>query len=379
MSRPQKTVRLWKNKQTGVFYYRLPGGAWRSTGCKSRPAAHNFAMEKYKADEVAAAKKRPRRGTVKDLLQPYYLWDEDPRIGARRLEGKQIARQHAEHSRRLLELHVWGDPIAELLVRGLTVGAVEDFRARLAAKVGPRTVNGVLTALGAVFAYLHRRGELPANPFAAVGKLSYQKREAGVFTATEIAALFPEDGLGPWEDQQAYTCFLIAATCGLRRGELLALARKHVDFEAKALHVLQAWQDAETLGPPKRNQKRDVPLPDTTLQALKELRAASFHVLPDSLLFCDGQGHRRGATWYQGHFTRAMATAGIDSQGRRLTAHSFRHSANTLLLDSGADPAKVRQALGWTNPGTQEQYTHHSIESLRTMAAIIDGVFGAKK
>lgn len=379
MSRPTKNYHLWKNKRrSGVFYYRLNGGAWRSTGCKTKTEAEKKAQESWKAGELAVAKKRPRVGTVRNLLEPYYVWEKDPRIAKRRLEGKRSGKQHAVHSRRLLELYVWDDPIAEIPVRKLSIGDVEDFRARLAEVAGPRTVNSVLTALKAVWAYLHRRGELPADPFLAVGKLSYEKRESGIFTAKELADLFPADGLGPWEDQQAFTCFLIAATCGLRRSELLALAWKHIDFEAKALHVLQAWKDRETLGEPKWGQRRDVPLPARTLQALKELRAASYYVLPDALLFCDGQGKRRGSTWYQGHFTRAMMAADIDCKARSLTAHSFRHSLNTTLLDAGEDPEKVRAALGWTNPGTQANYTHWNLEHLRPMADIIDGVFKKK-
>jgi integrase len=119
-----------------------------------------------------------------------------------------------------------------------------------------------------------------------------------------------------------------------------------------------------------------VPLPARTAAKLKELRAESIHVLPANLVFCYEDGSRLGATWFTKRFAGAMGLEGIDTKGRCLRPHSFRHSLNTLLRDAGYSDEKIRAAMGWTNARTQAGYTHWKVEHLRDQAKIIDGIWG---
>lgn len=375
MSRPKKDYGLWLNSRTGIYYYRIADGPWRSTGCKGKTAADRVAREKWKAQEIAVARPRSAGGTVRTLLDPYFDWDRCPRIADRRLEGKRIARQHATRQRALLEKYVFEDKLASLELRNLTVDEIKAFRLRLAEKTGPRSVNAVLTALKTCFNDALERELIRKNPMKPVGKLSYRKREAGIFSGKELAALFPVDGLGTWTDPEGYVAFMIAATCGLRRGEILALQWGDIDVNARILHVQRAWKDEHELGEPKWGQVRDVPLPATVLQRLKELKAESLHVLPGGLIFADPWGKRRGTTWFSRRFHDAMKTAGIDTGARGLTPHSFRHSLNTLLRDQGVPDEKIRAVMGWSNPETQAGYTHWKPEHLRDQADLIDILF----
>jgi integrase len=42
----------------------------------------------------------------------------------------------------------------------------------------------------------------------------------------------------------------------------------------------------------------------------------------------------------------------------RLTPHSFRHTINTLVRNSGHNPAKIRAILGLMDEAIQDNYTH---------------------
>jgi len=119
------------------------------------------------------------------------------------------------------------------------------------------------------------------------------------------------------------------------------------------IHVMQAWKTDTELGEPKWGQKRNVPLPQKVSDKLKELRRRSEHVLPDALVFHNPDGSRKGTTWWNSRFYKAMKKAKIKPKERNLTAHSFRHSLNTLLKAKGYSDEKIRAALGWTNPKTQ--------------------------
>lgn len=163
-----------------------------------------------------------------------------------------------------------------------------------------------------------------------------------MFTAAELCSqLFPVDDLGPWHDAHDYTCFLLAATTGMRHGEILALRWANVHLEERFLRVQEAWTGGE-LGGPKRDSRRTVPLLARMADVLSALRADSIRTATDDLVFCYDDGRRLGGTWWPKRFARALEHSGIDPGDRTLTAHSFRHTVATLLADAGADPEKIR-------------------------------------
>ncbi len=373
MARPTKNFRLWK-KDKKIYYFKLPGGCWKSTGCTRKTDAENFANDRLVEWDPPISVPKGKR--LRDFIEPYFVWDRCPRIAERIADGKRISKEHAKHQRAVIENYILTDQIADINMHKLTRGNVKDFKARLIQKYGQRRfINSVLRALKTIIHDGYDREILKRDCTAGIGLITYDKRESGVFNRKEISDLFPKVGYGPWMDLQDYTAFLVAATCGLRRGEILALQWGDIDFEENIFHVQHAWKSDTELGEPKWGQVRDVPLPLATAQKLKELRIDSIHVLPDALVFHNEDGSRKGTTWWKKRFDNAMKAAGIDYKNRNLTGHSFRHTLNTILRDQGYSDEKIRAALGWSNPQTQAGYTHWKPEHLRGQADIVDDIF----
>jgi len=203
--------------------------------------------------------------------------------------------------------------------------------------------------------------------------IHHRPAERGIFSREELRALFPADGLGPWGSLQAYTVFLMAATVGARRSEILALRWRDIDLDKGEISIRQAWKSETEIGPPKWGRAREgLPLPAKTAARLRELRKASYWILPDAFVFHGRKGGRLSSRWYQEAFTAAMAAAKIDAKARRLTGHSFRHSLATALRDGGVPAEKVQAALGWRDERTMDGYTHFGAEHLRGQADLID-------
>jgi len=265
--------------------------------------------------------------TLSEFLEPYYVWGRCPHVARLVTEKKQIGEQHVRHRRALLTKYVLTDEIARVKVQDLRRGDILDFRQRLRAQgQSDRQASRIISALKTCLKEGVYREELDRDPTAGIGNIRQERSERGVFTTEELRTLFPVQGSGPWTDLRAYCVFLVAATVGARRGEILALRWGDIDLDKMTLNIERAWKDDTTLGHPKWGKaRRDIAIPAVTAARLKALRSESLHVLPDALAFCNDDGSSLSTRWWQAGFRGAMDRAMIDMGERRLTAHSFRY------------------------------------------------------
>jgi integrase len=139
--------------------------------------------------------------------------------------------------------------------------------------------------------------------------------------------------------------------------------------------VFEAWKGGSEIGPSKWNHLRLVPLSSLTIDELHALEIESISLAPEDFVFAYDDGSRVGETWWRKRFYRALKRAEIDRQARRLTAHSFLHTINTIVRNSGHDPAKIRAILGWMDEAVQENYTHWDLDHLKEWADIVDSIW----
>lgn len=372
----------WSN---GFWYYRLPGmKGYKSTGTRDHREAVLFTQEKMKSAELLAPRRAP---LLKEYSADFFVWDRCPHCRKLREEGRQITRRYAHGQRLLLEKYLLPDRIAQKPLNAITRADVLDYRSRLAALLGSKvnTANKALAVLKTILKEALFREDIARDPTAGVGNLKEDRKEAGIFTVEELRAIFPVTGLGPWKDLQTRNVFFVAASMGMRRGEILALRWRHIDFEHALVRIEEAWKGRHETGDPKWGHRRMVPLPDATATALQEFweRREPRLAGTDSLVFCYIDGSRLGDTWWGKAFTAAMKKVklgeganekvGIDVRTRGIKPHSFRHTVATLRRDAGEDPAKIRAALGWTNERTQDGYTHFDADMLRSK--VIDEIW----
>src|SRR5262249_28273705 len=146
----------------------------------------------------------------------------------------------------------------------------------------------------------------------------------------------------------------LAATTGMRRGELLGLAWDAVDFDAGIIDVRRnlAMVGAEyVLGPPKtkRSRRRVKIGPDMVrafrehLTAQREQRLAMAGGYEDhGLVFPAVDGRPRNPANVSSAFRALVRRTG----GRPVTLHTLRHLHATLLLDQGERIHDVAARLG---------------------------------
>lgn len=188
---------------------------------------------------------------------------------------------------------------------------------------------------------------IPANPAHGVKPPQAPEGRTRYLSPTEFKAAL--DASPEWMRAP----MALAAFTGMRRGELLRLAWKDVDFSNKRLYL------AET----KNGTLRIVPLNGLAIQVLQSLPQGD----PDELVFPALDGAKLSV-----YTRRVFAAVGI----KDASYHSLRHTAASWLVMKGVDLYAVGQILGHKTPRMTQRYAHLSPGYMAAAVGKLDTVFG---
>jgi integrase len=141
---------------------------------------------------------------------------------------------------------------------------------------------------------------------------------------------------------------VFALHTGMRRGEILDLHWKDVDFKRRLITVQRS----------KNGEKRSIPMSRTLsgLLAQVKVRDISGRVFPIAVRSL------RDA------FSKALRKAEIED----FRFHDLRHTFATRLVQNGVDLYKVKELLGHKTISMTMRYAHHYPESLRDSVEVLD-------
>jgi integrase len=235
----------------------------------------------------------------------------------------------------------------------ITPPVVREWHATAMRGKGGRTsIQQSYRFLRAVMNCALRDGAFRANPCNIPGAGSDRAKERPVASIAQVAALV--EAITPWHR----AAVLLAAWCGLRRGEVIALRREDIDLEAGTVTVRRARvellesPDAAFDADPKTDAgKRTVAVPPHVLPVLKAHMAD--WAGPDRVFVRrDGQPLRGDAI--RQAFTRARNKVGMP--GFRF--HDLRHTGQTLAASAGATTKDLMRRLGHASPSAANRYLH---------------------
>lgn len=174
--------------------------------------------------------------------------------------------------------------------------------------------------------------------------------------------------LNKWELEDLFTKIknvnylmisMIAGTCGLRIGEISGLTWDSVDLKNATITVNKQWK---RLGKnewgfgkvKKKNSNRVVPIPNSTLLALKKYDK-------------EIAKHISGRIFYKNKSIANLSeslTGAYKKAGYTITVHDLRHTYATLLIGNGVDFKTAAKLLGHDVEMTMKTYSHVSDEMM---------------
>lgn len=243
---------------------------------------------------------------------------------------------------RVLDAELGEIPLVEV-----TTELLERWLAGRPPDLSNRTRAKYVTAFNGIFKRALRVWKLATNPAANVER-------PRVRNAKSIEVYSPEEvwSLARAADAQDAATFLVAAFCGLRIGEVLALCWREVDFAHRVIRVRASYTQ-HRVDTPKSSSMRAVPMADPVAAALARLTQREHFSADGDLVFPNHFGDHQNPKRLRKRYRSAQAAAGL----RRLSFHDLRHTFGTLAINR-ADPVSVQHWMGHANLQTTMRYLH---------------------
>ncbi len=158
-----------------------------------------------------------------------------------------------------------------------------------------------------------------------------------------------------WPPLRDKVVFLILASTGIRRAELLALTTDDVDMSGRTIQVIG-----------KGNKPRQIPLLDYMHRLLAAYlkRRRSIACATAALIVTD-----KGRPAYPSLIYRIVRRLSMELAGKTLSPHQLRHSFATVLLNRGVDIMTIKELLGHASLAATQIYTHASVAALKKAVA----------
>ena len=236
----------------------------------------------------------------------------------------------------------------------------------------PKTVADVRTTLVRAFGQAQRWGLLSRNPAALVDPPHVPATEILPLSLDEARSLL--DAVAGHRLESLYT---VAISHGIRMSEAIGAQWAYVDLAA---HTFEVWptltrtMEGEVVeGGTKNSRRRRFVLTATAVEQLdahkvrlvEERRTLGETWTANDLVWPSQVGTPLGHRALLRHLHGACARAGI----RRVSFHTLRHSAATLLLAQHVDSRVVMEILGHTSPAMMRRY-QHVVDELKHGAAV---------
>ncbi|EAC5148279.1 TPA_asm: site-specific integrase [Listeria monocytogenes] len=258
--------------------------------------------------------------------------------------------------------------------------------------VGPSALEGHHRVIRSLFKYATLWGITETDVSLSVKKPTYKVPEKNIYNRREIEVLIDRIKI-----LQKYQQLMIklALYCGLRRGEVIGLTTKDMNYNKNTINVYRAViksaSEGIKLDETKNKRKRIVPAPAGLMEEIKELAKEKqknkdkLGLLWKGTKDLDGKtvilifSHDNGTPFTPASVTRMFNRFLEKEENNDLTKisfHDLRHSAASFLLEQGINVKVIQNILGHSDiKVTLNTYAHITEDGYSEAAKTFDNFY----
>ncbi len=206
------------------------------------------------------------------------------------------------------------------------------------------------------FRWAKRHEHLSENPGADLELPKTEKRlPKAILTADEVEKVMAQPDISDPLDLRARAILEVLYATGMRRREVAGLHVDSIDQERGVVMIRQG----------KGRKDRVVPISERAIRWVRryeEFVRPTLVVPDDGSLFVSSRGGPLGHAYIGDLCRRFIGAANVGKLG---SAHVFRHTCATLMLEGGADIRYIQHMLGHEHLNSTELYTRVAIGKLK--------------
>lgn len=224
----------------------------------------------------------------------------------------------------------------------------------------PKSIRNIVATLSALFnfAKMPQRRWATTNPCEGIELPAVpEATEIRFLDLDEVDALVENARPGMFQPLDR-ALFRTAAMTGLRKGELMALRWRDVDWAAARIRVRQNYVRGEFGTPKTRRSTRSVPMADEVAGELDRLLQESHWQADDDLVFAHpATGEPLARANITRRMQRALEAAGLDDSRR---FHDLRHTFGTRMAAAGVPMRTLQEWMGHRDLATTQIYADYA-------------------
>ena len=219
----------------------------------------------------------------------------------------------------------------------------------------PVSINRKISSIKALYRYLLRSKTISSNPAEDLELQKVRRKLPLTLSVDEVSAILEAANESTPLGLRDRVCLELLYSSGLRISELLTLKVSDLKMSDGLLSVIG-----------KGNKQRLVPFGNRARHSIEDYlnngRPDLLRRRSSPLLILNARGGRLSRMGFSKTLRRYRIRSGVK---KKVTAHTFRHSFATHLLEGGADLRAVQELLGHADISTTQIYTHVDREYLK--------------
>ena len=343
----------------------------RSTGATSKAKAMDIIAKRIEQDcllmteQVSIAVAKAKNIDAAEYFLKFFL-EDCPICRQAELRGKPVSKRKKSTTRQVIVQYMVPFFQGKALVR-VSANDIRSWQMYLKDKgLKPTTINAYYIMLNKILNYALDDGIIERSPAENVKPLYAAIEERAVFTPEEIVQIFSI----PWRDPLVCLACKLAASTGMRVGEIRAL--RYNSIKNGIIEISASLTPDRVLKTTKSGKTRYCPIPyvlDREIQSLKALRFAD----DDDFIFSLDNVSPVTASHINRQLKKALIECGLSTDK---SMHSFRHFFNSMLVSENVNGELLRSVIGHESKEMTDHYMHAEIADMTDIREVQKKILG---